>query len=246
MLRPKQNLNIFYTAGYPKLNSTVEIAIALEKAGADLIELGIPFSDPMADGPLIQFSSEMALKNGMTLDLLFDQVKVIKTQVKIPLILMGYLNPIFQYGIEKFLEKCKHLGIDGLIIPDLSLETYEGEYSHLFEKYQVPLTFLITPTTSIQRIQKIETLTKSFIYLVSSSSITGNQNDFTSNQIKGFERIANLKIQSPILVGFGIHNHQTFSQVCQYFDGAIIGSAFIKHLKNKLPIHDFINNIRMD
>jgi len=243
-LKKENNCSIFLTAGYPKLDSTVKLAIELEKAGADLIELGIPFSDPMADGPVIQESSAIALKNGMTLPLLLEQVKEIKKVVSIPIVLMGYLNPVYQYGLEAFLKACSTIGVDGLILPDLSVEVYERSYQDLFEKYDVPLTFLITPTTSEKRIRKIERHTKTFVYLVSTSSITGKKNEFSEEQIKGFERIKQFNLSVPVLVGFGIHNNKTFSTVCDYFDGAIIGSAFIRSLAKGTNVNEFIDYVK--
>lgn len=231
------------TAGYPELDSTVDLAIELEKSGADLIEIGIPFSDPMADGPVIQESSAIALKNGMNLGILFDQVKEIKKQVKIPIVLMGYFNPIYQYGVEAFLEACQSFGVDGLIIPDLSVEVYEKEYVDLFEKYGIPLTFLITPNTSEDRVRKIEKYTRTFVYLVSTSSITGKRNAFSDQQVQGFERIANMKLSVPVLVGFGIHDNTTFQTVCDYFNGAIIGSAFIRSIGAGEKVENFMGRI---
>lgn len=242
-LKPKNNCSLFITAGFPKLNSALEIIPELEKEGVDLIELGIPFSDPLADGPVIQESSAVALKNGMQMDLIFDQLETIKKSSTIPIVLMGYFNPIFKYGLEKFLINCKAQSVDGAIIPDLTIEVYERHYSALFERYEVPVIFLITPETPERRIRKIEAHSKAFIYLVSSSSITGKREDFSHEQIKGFQRIANLKLSVPVLVGFGIHNSSTFNTVCEYFEGAIVGSAFIKSIKNEVPARHFLKEL---
>lgn len=242
----KKLLSIYFTAGYPELNSSVSIIQELEKSGVDMIEIGLPFSDPLADGPTIQESSTIALQNGMTTQLLFEQLKDIRKTVKIPLLIMGYFNPIMQYGVEKFCQKCNQIGIDGLIIPDLPLEIYQTEYQSIFEKYNLKNIFLITPQTSEERIREIDTLSDSFIYMVSTASVTGSQNGFGSEQIQYFDRIANMNLKNPQIVGFGISDNETFKQATQHQKGAIIGSAFIKFIKNN-PIKDipeFIKNIK--
>lgn len=242
----KKLLSIYFTAGYPELNSSVSIIQELEKSGVDMIEIGLPFSDPLADGPTIQESSTIALQNGMTTQLLFEQLKDIRKTVKIPLLIMGYFNPIMQYGVEKFCQKCNQIGIDGLIIPDLPLEIYQTEYQSIFEKYDLKNIFLITPQTSEERIREIDTLSDSFIYMVSTASVTGSQNGFGSEQIQYFDRIANMNLKNPQIVGFGISDNETFKQATQHQKGAIIGSAFIKFIKNN-PIKDipeFIKNIK--
>jgi tryptophan synthase alpha chain len=226
----KKLLSIYFTAGYPAVNDTVHIIQALEKNGVDMIEIGLPFSDPLADGPIIQESSTIALENGMTTTLLFEQLKDIRQTVQIPLLIMGYLNPMLQYGIDKFCQKCAEVGIDGLIIPDLPLEIYQQEYQAIFEKYQLKNIFLITPQTTDDRIQQIDTISDSFIYMVSTASVTGSQNGFGDEQMTYFERIANMNLKNPQIVGFGISNATTFSQATQHQKGAIIGSAFIKNL----------------
>lgn len=239
-LKESNNCSVFYTAGFPELNSTEEIAISLEAAGVDLIELGIPFSDPMADGTTIQISSNIALKNGMTIDVLFEQVERIKKTVNIPIVLMGYLNPIFQYGMKRFVRKCASLNVDGLIIPDLPIEIYEKEYLNVFCSAKLPLIFLITPQTSEERIRKIEKHSKSFIYLVSSSSITGKSKGFGASHEQGFKRIKSLNLKVPVFVGFGIGKQADFEFVNSYFDGAIIGSAFIRWLQENKPVGAFV------
>ena len=242
----KKLLSIYFTAGYPELNSSISIIQELEKSGVDMIEIGLPFSDPLADGPTIQESSTIALQNGMTTQLLFEQLKDIRKTVKIPLLIMGYFNPIMQYGVEKFCQKCNQIGIDGLIIPDLPLEIYQTEYQSIFEKYDLKNIFLITPQTSEERIREIDTLSDSFIYMVSTASVTGSQNGFGSEQIQYFDRIANMNLKNPQIVGFGISDNETFKQATQHQKGAIIGSAFIKFIKNN-PIKDipeFIKNIK--
>lgn len=229
--RKDQNiLSIYFTAGYPELNDTQKIIVELEKCGADLIEIGIPFSDPVADGPVIQRSSEMALKNGMTLHLLFEQLKEIRKSVTIPLILMGYLNPVMQYGIDAFCKKCHETGIDGTIIPDLPLEIYEREYKAIFEENSLCNIFLITPQTSDERIIKIDSASTGFVYMVSSSSTTGVKDGTDQVQIAYFERIRKMNLRSKRLIGFGISDKASFENASAYANGAIIGSAFIKAL----------------
>lgn len=229
----KKLLSIYFTAGYPSLNDTTQIISELVKSGVDMIEIGLPFSDPLADGPTIQASSTQALQNGMTTELLFQQLVNIRETVQIPLIIMGYFNPMMQFGMEKFCQKCQEVGIDGLIIPDLPLEIFISEYQELFEKYGLKTIFLITPQTSDERILKIDTISTSFIYMVSSSSVTGNQSGFTEIQEQYFERIASMNLKNPQIVGFGISNKTTFQQATKHQKGAIIGSAFINYIKNK-------------
>ncbi|MDE3743951.1 tryptophan synthase subunit alpha [Maribacter polysaccharolyticus] len=242
----KKILSIYFTAGYPELNDTVNIIQDLEKNGVDLIEIGLPFSDPLADGPTIQESSTAALKNGMNTELLFEQLKDIRKSVSIPLIIMGYFNPVFQYGVEAFCKRCKEIGIDGLILPDLPLDVYLQDYEATFKKYGLINIFLITPQTSDERIRKIDDASNGFIYMVSSASTTGATSGFGSEQQAYFERIAALDLNNPQIVGFGINNAETFNQATRTTSGAIIGSAFIKHL-NQFGIEgipDFIKTIR--
>jgi tryptophan synthase alpha chain len=233
-------LSVFYTAGFPKQESTVAIAQWLEAAGVDLIEIGIPFSDPVADGPAIQESNKIALQNGMNLILLLEQVKQIRQHVKLPILLMGYLNPVLQYGFEKFCKDCKSAGVDGLILPDLPVDVYQSEYKEYVEQNNLCNTFLISPTTSESRIQLIDSLSNSFIYAVSASSTTGAKKDFDDSQISYFLRIKNLKMKNPFLIGFGISNQSTFEKACKYGSGAIVGSAFISLIKNS---NDLSNDI---
>ena len=228
----KKLLSIYFTAGYPNINDTVSIIENLEKNGVDMIEIGLPFSDPLADGPTIQESSTAALKNGMTTELLFKQLKDIRNTVNIPLIIMGYFNPMFQYGMEAFCKKCQELGIDGLIIPDLPVDVYHAEYQAIFEKYGLINVFLITPQTSDDRIHYIDSISSGFIYMVSSASTTGTQSGFGEEQMAYFERIAKMNLKNPQVIGFGISNHETFTQATKYAKGAIIGSAFVKHVTN--------------
>lgn len=230
--KKKNILSVFYTAGFPALESTVMIARYLEESGADIIEIGIPFSDPVADGPTIQESNKVALDNGMNLHLLIDQVKAIRNEKKeIPIILMGYLNPVMQYGVSQFLQDASKAGVDGLILPDMPLYEYEEDYKALFEAENLCNTFLISPTTSEERIRKIDEATNGFVYAVSASSITGAKGAFQDAQIRYFERLQKMKLRNPCLIGFGISNHETFSTASQYAAGAIVGSAFIDLLK---------------
>ena len=241
----KKIISIYFTAGYPELHNTIEILQRLEKSGVDMVEIGLPFSDPLADGPTIQASSTQALRNGMTTELLFNQLKDIRKSVKIPLIIMGYFNPILQYGVERFCETCKEIGIDGLIIPDLPVDVYNEKYKSIFEKNNLINVFLITPQTSDERIHFIDSISAGFIYMVSSASVTGSQEGFGESQKRYFKRIAKMKLQNPQIVGFGISNRDTFKQATQFAKGAIIGSAFIKFISQKGigKIDDFIESV---
>ncbi len=241
----KKLLSIYFTAGYPNLNDTVTIIENLEKSGVDMIEIGLPFSDPLADGPTIQVSSTEALKNGMTTEVLFKQLKDVRKTVSITLIIMGYFNPMLQYGVEAFCKKCQEIGIDGLIIPDLPVDVYNEQYKSTFEKYGLINVFLITPQTSKERIQFIDSISNGFIYMVSSASVTGSSKGFGDTQTNYFKRIADMQLNNPQIVGFGINNNDTFTQATTYAKGAIIGSAFIKHLSNNgiNSIQTFITNI---
>ncbi|TDW48695.1 tryptophan synthase alpha chain [Flavobacterium sp. 270] len=242
----KKILSIYFSAGFPNLNDTVQIIQDLEKNGVDLIEIGLPFSDPLADGPTIQASSTTALHNGMTTQILFDQLKNIRESVKIPLIIMGYFNPMLQYGVEAFCAKCAEIGIDGLIIPDLPVDVYAEQYKAIFEKYGLINVFLITPQTSDERIRFIDSVSNGFIYMVSSASVTGSQSGFGDTQESYFERIGGMNLKNPQIVGFGISNKETFNQATKYAKGAIIGSAFIKHLSESgsKKIEEFVGEIR--
>lgn len=242
----KKLLSIYFTAGYPNLNDTVKVIQSLENSGVDMIEIGLPFSDPLADGPTIQASSTQALKNGMTTELLFEQLKTIRKTVTIPLLIMGYFNPILQYGVEAFCEKCSEVGIDGLIIPDLPIDVYIEEYQPIFEKCTLSNIFLITPQTSEDRINYIDSVSNGFIYMVSSASTTGAKTGFGEEQLDYFKRISEMNLHTPQIVGFGISNSDTFQQAAQFSKGAIIGSAFIKHLSDAgiKKISEFVNSIR--
>ncbi|WP_296385285.1 tryptophan synthase subunit alpha [Winogradskyella sp.] len=241
----KKLLSIYFTAGYPNIDNTSTIIQNLEKSGVDMIEIGLPFSDPLADGPTIQASSTQALKNGMTSQVLFKQIKDIRKSVSIPLIIMGYFNPMLQYGVEAFCKKCQEVGIDGLIIPDLPVDVYHSEYKSIFEKYGIINVFLITPQTSDERIHYIDSVSDGFIYMVSSASTTGAKVGFGDEQSEYFERIANMNLKNPQIIGFGISNNETFTQATKHAKGAIIGSAFVKHVTNNGidTINTFVNTI---
>ncbi|MGE5393295.1 MAG: tryptophan synthase subunit alpha [Candidatus Saccharibacteria bacterium] len=250
LFKEKENniLSVFFTAGYPRLEDTVPTIVELVKNGVDMIEIGMPFSDPVADGPAIQKSSLVALNNGMSVRVLFEQLKDIRQLVDVPLILMGYINPVLQYGIEAFCQKCQEIGIDGLIIPDLPLGVYEEEYQSIFEANNLHNIFLITPQTSDERLRQIDKASSGFIYMVSSNSTTGAKAGVTEVQNKYFERIKAFHLSNPCLIGFGISNADTFRNACYYANGAIIGSAFVNTLafEDSLPqkVERFITAVR--
>lgn len=248
--KKKNILSIYFTAGFPHLNDTAAILNALQNHGADMIEIGMPYSDPLADGPVIQKSSMQALKNGMTLKILFDQLNQFhrnNQQVKnVPLILMGYLNPVLQYGFEKFCIDAKSAGISGIILPDLPIIEYENEYRKILEDNELDFIFLVTPETSEERIRKIDSLSNGFVYAVSSSSITGRNTDMKAQE-NYFQRMKNMNLKNEVLIGFGIKDHDTFQQACQYASGAIIGTAYIKAIEHATDIEratrQFLNSI---
>ncbi len=238
-------LSIYFTSGFPALDDTTKVIQGLSSSGVDFIEVGLPYSDPLADGPTIQNSSQKALKNGINLDIVFDQLLQIKESNTTPLVLMGYLNQMLKYGEDKFCQKLVDCGIDTVIIPDLPMIEYENHYQALFQKYGINNVFLITPLTSEERIRKIDSYTQSFIYMVASSSITGAKGEISQQQIDYFERIKAMNLQSKLIIGFGISDHQTFSKACEYGNGAIIGSAFIRFLEEKGidKISDFVKSV---
>jgi tryptophan synthase alpha chain len=242
----KKLLSIYFTAGYPKIDDTLIVIKNLENSGVDMIEIGLPFSDPLADGPTIQASSTKALHNGMTSALLFNQLKDIRKTVSIPLIIMGYFNPMLQYGVEAFCKKCQEVGIDGLIIPDLPVDVYHDDYKAIFEKYGLINVLLITPQTSEARINFIDSVSDGFIYMVSSASVTGSSSGFGDEQTQYFKRIESMNLKNPQVIGFGISNNETFKQATNHAKGAIIGSAFIKHLTKDgiTTINTFVNRIK--
>lgn len=228
-------LNVYCTAGYPGVNSTREVMKALQDNGADMIELGMPYSDPLADGPVIQASSSHALENGMTIHKLFSQLKGFRSEINLPVILMGYMNPVLQYGFEKFCKSASDAGIDGLILPDLPIYEYETEYGPVIRKYGLNFIFLVTPETSDDRVKKLDGLSSGFLYAVSSSSTTGNEKSM-EQQSGYFKKLKEMRLNNPVLIGFGIKDKQSFDTACKYASGAIIGSAYIKALGKEGPV----------
>ena len=240
-------LSIYFTAGYPSLNDTTEIIKTLDECRVDLIEIGMPFSDPIADGPVIQDSSNIAIKNGMNISILFGQLKLIRNITQIPIVLMGYLNPVYQYGYENFINKIIDCDIDGVIIPDMPLSDYKNNFKHQFDKFNISFISLISPNTSDKRIKEIDSISNGFIYVVSSSSITGKRSDFSDEQINYFKRVDDLKLINPKIIGFGISDRDSYKSACQYSNGAIIGTSFIKALSGnnlKKSIKNYISGIR--
>ncbi len=234
--RKKSNvLNVFCTAGFPQLNSTLEIMKALQDNGADIIELGMPYSDPLADGPVIQASNTKALQNGMTMQLLFEQLRDFRKEIYVPVILMGNINPVLQFGFENFCKQAASLPVDGIILPDLPEYEFENEYGAIIKRYGLDFIFLITPETSEERIKKLDTLSAGFLYVVSSSSTTGNKKDFTEVE-KYLQRLQNMQLKNSLIVGFGIKDKSTFQSACKYANGAVIGTAYIKALENATDI----------
>lgn len=248
LFQTKKNiLSIYYTAGYPGLNDTLQLAEALEQAGADLLEIGFPYSDPVADGPTIQASSKQSLDQGMDLKLLFEQLKELRKKVSIPVLLMGYVNPVLQFGVENFCKACAAVGVDGCIIPDLPMVEYEEFYQQVFEENGLTNIFLVTPQTSTERIRKIDGLSTGFIYLLSSSATTGQHLQVSDHTESYFSRIAEMKLSNPTMIGFGINSKETFDKACQYANGAIIGSAFVKALDQndlKGSVHTFMQKFK--
>jgi tryptophan synthase alpha chain len=237
----KNLLNVYCTAGFPKKESTTEVLLALQKSGADMIEVGMPYSDPIADGPVIQDSNMIAIANGMTIELLFKQLKAVKKDIHVPLILMGYLNPVMQYGLKKFCADAATAGVTGLILPDLPMYEYEHIYKKYFTHNKLSLIFLITPQTSNERILKADALSSGFLYAVSSNSVTGStlSND---GQNEYFQKLANMKLKNPLMIGFGINSKETFANACKYAAGAIVGSAYIKAISKAKNVQTITAN----
>lgn len=236
----KELLSIYYTAGYPNLDSTVTIAEKLEQAGADFLEIGFPYSDPVADGPVIQHSSEVALKNGMTLQLLFQQLRALRSKVSIPVFMMGYFNTVLQYGVENFCKSCQEVGVNGAIIPDLPMYEYEELYQEIFERYGISNIFLVTPQTSPERIKKIDQLSNNFIYVLSSNATTGKNLEVGEQAEQYFQRLKDMNLTNPLVIGFGISDKHTFQKATTYAKGAIIGSAFVRLLKEENAMEKII------
>ena len=245
--KKKNILSVFFTAGFPSLQDTAAIAIELEAVGVDMIEIGIPFSDPIADGPTIQESNKISLDQGMNVSLLLKQVAELRPKIIMPVVLMGYLNPVMQYGMEKFCNDAAQAGVDGLILPDLPLEEYVTHYKDLTESLNLSVSFLISPTTTEKRILQIDSLSTGFIYAVSSSSTTGARTEFSDEQCAYFKRLMEMQLKHPCLIGFGISNRKTFSQACEFAAGAIVGSSFITTLKTskdlKTDISEFVRSL---
>ena len=245
--KTKNVLNVYCTAGYPQINSTLTVMKALQENGVDLIELGMPYSDPLADGPVIQASGSRALENGMTIEVLFEQLTGFRNKIAVPVILMGYMNPVLQYGFERFCEDAAAIGIDGLILPDLPEYEFETEYGAIIKKHGLDFIFLVTPETSEERIRKLDNLSSGFLYAVSSSATTGSDKDFTAVE-KYLLQLQAMQLKNPILVGFGIKDMETFQSACKYANGAIIGSAFIKALERtkdiEISVKQFMDGIK--
>ena len=246
-LKNKDLLNVYCTAGFPQKDSTGKVLLALQKNAVDIIEVGIPYSDPIADGPVIQESNMSAIENGMTIELLFKQLNEVKKDIHVPIILMGYLNPVMQFGIEKFCKNASDAGVTGIILPDLPMYEYEHIYKKYFTDNKLSLIFLITPQTSVERIKKADALSSGFLYAVSSNAVTGSTLN-NEGQNEYFAKLAAMKLKNPLMIGFGINNKKTFGNACKYAAGAIVGSAYIKaigHAKNiETTTSDFLNTIR--
>lgn len=242
-----KKLNIYFTAGIPQLEDTAEIMKTIQHSGADMMEIGMPYSDPVADGPIIQQAHELALKNGMSIAHLFEQLKSVKNEIHIPVILMGYINPVLSFSFEKFCKECQDSGVTGLIIPDLPAYEFEKNYKSVLEKYGLNFTFLVTPETSEERIQYLDSLSSGFLYAVSSSSTTGNENKEVKNE-EYLNRLASLELKNPVMIGFGIKNKNDFEQVTEKANGGIIGTAFVKILLDNKDWKDkaaeFIQSIK--
>lgn len=243
-------LNVYYTAGYPNLNDTLPILTHLQESGADLVEIGMPYSDPVADGETIQESNQVALENGMTVKKLFEQLAGMRGNITVPVLLMGYINPVLQFGLENFCKKCAEVGVDGLILPDMPMDVYLEEYKPIFDQYGLLNIFLVTPQTAEARIYQIDNASEGFIYTVSSASVTGSQSGVSGDMESYFNRINSMGLKNPRLIGFGIQDNKTFKKACNYAQGAIIGSAFIRVLKSssdlKKDIHNFISSVKSD
>lgn len=242
-------LNLYFTAGFPNLNDTVPVLRGLQAAGVDLVEIGMPYSDPVADGETIQLSNMRALENGMSLKLLFEQLADCRqSTISVPILLMGYINPVLQFGVEAFCQKCQEVGVDGVILPDLPLDLYVAEYKEIFDQYGVQNIFLITPQTAESRIRLIDEVSEGFIYMVSSASITGSQTGVSDTMLAYFDRIQAMNLRNPRLIGFGIKDKETFDTACQYANGAIVGSAFIRQLEQHgattESIQAFVDQVR--
>lgn len=239
---PTHNLNLYFTAGYPKLEDTRTILKALQESGADLVEIGMPYSDPVADGETIQISNQQALENGMSVKKLFEQLRGMREEVSLPVLLMGYINPVIQFGIENFCQHCAEVGVDGLILPDMPVDEYLEFYKPIFDRYGILNIFLITPQTSEKRIRQIDSNSEGFIYMVSSASVTGSQTGVSNDMEAYFARVNAMNLRNPRLIGFGIKDHETFEKACQHASGAIIGSAFIRVIQQSENLEEAITS----
>ena len=241
-------LNVYTTAGFPHFEDTMTVLNALQKGGVDIIEVGMPYSDPVADGETIQLSNQAALEQGMSVAHLFEQLKDMRKSITVPVLLMGYINPVLQFGVEAFCAKCAEVGVDGLILPDLPMLEYEASYKAIFEKYGLYNILLITPQTNDERIRHIDSVSKGFIYMVSSASTTGAKTGISADQEVYFSRIAAMNLQNPRLIGFGISDHESFMKASKNASGAIIGSAFVKMIAQakdlQAEIVDFVQSIK--
>lgn len=244
-LKSNNLLAIYFTAGYPAPEGTRQTILDLDAAGADIVEIGMPFSDPLADGPTIQASSKAALDSGMSLEKLFRQLDSIRSETDIPLVLMGYLNPVLQFGVERFCQKCHEVGVDGVILPDLPLAFYEKNYRLHFEKYDLCPVFLVTPQTSDERIRELDAASRGFLYAVSTASTTGGAGGFGETQTAYFQRLAGLKLKNPVMVGFGISDHAAFETVCQFANGGVVGSAFIRAQEAGISPKEFVEKLTL-
>jgi tryptophan synthase alpha chain len=246
----KDVLNIYFTAGYPALHDTTKVLQALQDSGVDMVEIGMPYSDPLADGPIIQHSSTVAIETGMTIRVLLEQLRGIRSSIHIPILLMGYINPILQYGVEAFCEAIAEIGIDGLILPDLPMAEYETHYRALFEKHNISNIFLITPQTSLERVRQIDASSTGFIYIVSTNSTTGSSSKTISDATTYFREVQGYQLTNPTLIGFNIKDKNSFDSACEYANGAIIGSAFVKMLGEsvdlKKDIASFVQSIKKE
>jgi tryptophan synthase alpha chain len=241
--KPEEGLlNVYFTAGFPELNDTTKVLAALQQAGADLVEIGMPYSDPVADGETIQKSNDRSLENGMTVQVLFEQLAGMRQTISIPVLLMGYINPVLQFGIENFCKKCAEVGVDGLILPDMPMDVYLNEYKPFFDAYGILNIFLVTPQTSDARIRQIDNASDGFIYTVSSASVTGSKSGVSTDMESYFNRINAMNLRNPRLIGFGIKDHATYLKACDYANGAIIGSAFIRVLQESKDLENDISS----
>lgn len=242
--KQKNTLAIYTTAGFPNIDDTRRVILELDQAGADIIEIGMPFSDPLADGSTIQASSQRAIENGMTLKLLFEQLNGIRKETEVPIVLMGYLNPVMVFGAEAFCKKCQEVGVDGLILPDLPMWEFENNYKPIFEKYGLHSIFLVTPQTSDERIKILDAASKGFLYAVSVSTTTGKSGRFDETQEAYFKKLSDLKLKNPVLVGFGIAGPENFNIANKYLNGGVVGSAFIRAVEKGEKISDFVKMIK--